>query len=244
MRTKAKEVLISQTCNNAYKGKKGSTDLSDLSLSRWLGDMAIQQGVNRVSCQVTVIVVVIDIDVSSTTRKKIRDTCVRVSLRVRSPFFQLFFKHPLSRRWYTAACAIFCLYLTFLRSRCAMDIELLAVLLNVGFSAVTTEFPWRTRWLMLVIRWRRADRLSGHFTSSHSGSVVFPQSRGRCCGAWEAAARGVRWPRSPFGASGCSRLHGYARASRSAERGRSGLPPEVISRGALTSWWVPVSRAR
>ena len=66
MRTKAKDVLISQTCNNAYKGKKGSTDLSDLSLNRWLDDMAIQQGVNRVSCQVTVIVVVTDIDVSST----------------------------------------------------------------------------------------------------------------------------------------------------------------------------------
>ena len=42
MRTKAKEVLISQTCNSAYKG----TDLSDLSLNRWLDDMAIQQGVN------------------------------------------------------------------------------------------------------------------------------------------------------------------------------------------------------
>ena len=66
MRKKAKEVLISQTCNKAYKGKKGSTDLSDLSLNRWLDDMAMQQGVNRVSCQVTVIVVVIDIDVSST----------------------------------------------------------------------------------------------------------------------------------------------------------------------------------
>ena len=66
MRTKAKEVLISQTCNKAYKGKKGSIDLSDLSLNRWLDDMAMQQGVNRVSCQVTVIVVVIDIDVSST----------------------------------------------------------------------------------------------------------------------------------------------------------------------------------
>ena len=62
MRTKAKEVLISQTCNSAYKG----TDLSDLSLNRWLDDMAIQQGVNRVSCQVTVTVVVTDIDVSST----------------------------------------------------------------------------------------------------------------------------------------------------------------------------------
>ena len=67
MRTKAKEVLISQTCNNAYKGKKGSTDLSDLSLNRWLDDVAIQQCVNRVSCQVTVIVVVTDIDVSFTS---------------------------------------------------------------------------------------------------------------------------------------------------------------------------------
>ena len=66
VRTNAKEVLISQTCNNAYKGKEGSTDLSDLSLNQWLDDMAIQQGVNKVSCQVTVIVVVIDIDVSST----------------------------------------------------------------------------------------------------------------------------------------------------------------------------------
>ena len=66
MRTKAKEVLISQTCNNAYKGKKGSTDLSDLSLNRWLYDTAIQQGANRVSCQVTVIVVVTDNHVSST----------------------------------------------------------------------------------------------------------------------------------------------------------------------------------
>ena len=66
MRTKAKEVLISQTCNNAYKGKKGSTDLSDLSLNRWLDDVAIQQGANKVSCQVTFVVVVTDIDVSST----------------------------------------------------------------------------------------------------------------------------------------------------------------------------------
>ena len=53
MRTKAKKVLISQTCNNAYKSKKGtdlsdlqqcvqrlkkrSTDLSDLSLNRMAG---------------------------------------------------------------------------------------------------------------------------------------------------------------------------------------------------------------
>ena len=63
---KAREVLISQTCNNAYKNKKGSTDLTDLSLNRWLDDMAIQHGVNRDSCQVTVIVVVTDIDVSPT----------------------------------------------------------------------------------------------------------------------------------------------------------------------------------
>ena len=39
--------------------QKGSTDLSDFSLNRWLDDAAIQQGENRVSCQVTV-------DVSST----------------------------------------------------------------------------------------------------------------------------------------------------------------------------------
>ena len=49
----------------AYKGKR-STDLSDLSLNPWLDDMAIQQDANRVSCQVTVVVVVTDIDVSST----------------------------------------------------------------------------------------------------------------------------------------------------------------------------------
>ena len=67
--------------NNAYKGKrgtdlsylqqcvqrqKGSTDLSDLSLNRWLGAAAIQQGANRVSCHVTVVVVITSIDVSST----------------------------------------------------------------------------------------------------------------------------------------------------------------------------------
>ena len=51
--------------NIAYKGKRG-TDLSDLSLNRWLDDAAIQQGANRVSCQVTVVVFVTDIDVSST----------------------------------------------------------------------------------------------------------------------------------------------------------------------------------
>ena len=51
------------------KTEKGSTDLSDLSLNRWLDDTAIQQGVNRVSCQVTVIVVVTDIDVSSTSSR-------------------------------------------------------------------------------------------------------------------------------------------------------------------------------
>ena len=67
--------------NNAYKGKrgtdlsdlqqceqrqKGSTDLSDLSLNRWLDDAAIQQGANGVSCQVTVVVVLTSIDISST----------------------------------------------------------------------------------------------------------------------------------------------------------------------------------
>ena len=46
MRTKAKEALISQT--------------------GWLDDVAIQQDANRVSCQVTVVVVVTDIYVSST----------------------------------------------------------------------------------------------------------------------------------------------------------------------------------
>ena len=69
MRTKAKEVLISQTCNNAYKDEKGSTDLSDLSLNRWIDDMAIQQGVNRVSCQVTVVVVVKGIGISPTSSR-------------------------------------------------------------------------------------------------------------------------------------------------------------------------------
>ena len=52
-------------CNNAYKGKRG-TDLSDFSLNRWLEDAAIQQGANRVSCHVTVVVVVTGIDISST----------------------------------------------------------------------------------------------------------------------------------------------------------------------------------
>ena len=62
--------------NNAFKGKsgtdlsvqrqKGSTDLSELSLNRWLDDAAIQQGANRVSCQVTVVVVVAGIDISPT----------------------------------------------------------------------------------------------------------------------------------------------------------------------------------
>ena len=73
-------------CNNAYKSKrgtdlsdlqqcvqrqKGSTDLSDLSLNRWLDE---QQDANRVSCQVTVVVVVTDIDVSSTTVTSSRKT--------------------------------------------------------------------------------------------------------------------------------------------------------------------------
>ena len=54
-------------CSNAYKGKKEALILSDLSLNRWLDDdAAIQQGANRVSCQVTVVVEVTDIDVSST----------------------------------------------------------------------------------------------------------------------------------------------------------------------------------
>ena len=66
VRTKAQEALISQTCNNAFKGKKGGTDQSDLSLNRWLDDAAIQQGANKVSCQVTVVVEVTGIDVSST----------------------------------------------------------------------------------------------------------------------------------------------------------------------------------
>ena len=51
--------------NNAYKGKRG-TDLADLSLNRWLDDAEIQQGANRVSCQVTVVVVVTGMDISST----------------------------------------------------------------------------------------------------------------------------------------------------------------------------------
>ena len=84
MHSKAKEVLISQTRNNAFKGKrgtnlsdpqqcvqrqKGSSDLSDLSLNRWLDDAAIQQGAIRVSCQVTVVVVVTGIDISSTSSR-------------------------------------------------------------------------------------------------------------------------------------------------------------------------------
>ena len=62
-----KEVMITQTCNNAHKGKKGSTDLSHFSMNRCLEDMAIEQGVKMVWCQVMVIVVVADIDVSSTS---------------------------------------------------------------------------------------------------------------------------------------------------------------------------------
>ena len=49
-----------------YKGKRG-TDLPDLSLNRSLDDAAVQQDANRVSCQVTVVVVVVtDIDDPST----------------------------------------------------------------------------------------------------------------------------------------------------------------------------------
>ena len=50
MRTKAEEALISQTC--PWTG--------------WLDDVAIQQDANRVSCQVTIVVVVTGVDVSST----------------------------------------------------------------------------------------------------------------------------------------------------------------------------------
>ena len=51
--------------------------------------------------------------------------------------------------------AIFCLCLTILRSRYAIDFDLLAVLLNVGINVFTTLLPWRTRWLMpSVLRWR------------------------------------------------------------------------------------------
>ena len=91
MRSKAKEVLISQTRNNAYKGKKGSTDLSDLSLNRWLDDAAIQQGANRVSCQVTVVVVVTGIDISSTdTLTRPRRSLAPFSVELRlSPFLSL-----------------------------------------------------------------------------------------------------------------------------------------------------------
>ena len=45
---------------------RGSTDLLDLPLNRWLDDAAIQQDANRVSCQVTLVVVVTDIDASPT----------------------------------------------------------------------------------------------------------------------------------------------------------------------------------
>ena len=40
-----------------------------------------------------------------------------------------------------------------------MDFELLAVLLIIGFNAVTTVLPWRSRWLILVIRWLGAVTL-------------------------------------------------------------------------------------
>ena len=43
---------------------------------------------------------------------------------------------------------------------------------------------------------------SGRFPSSPSGSVVFPQCCGRCCGACGTAAPGIGWPRTLFGASG------------------------------------------
>ena len=73
---------------------------------------------------------------------------------------------------------------------------------------------------MLSIRWRGPFRLRPlHFQSLWLSRVL--RSRGRCCGAC-GAARGIGWPRSPFGASGSSRLHGYARAPRSVGRWRSG----------------------
>ena len=98
----------------------------------------------------------------------------------------------------------------------SVDIELLVDPANVGFSAFTTVFPWRTK-SMLCIRWQ------GAVSSSHSGSVVLSQSCGRHCGRMrDRRPRDCGWPRSPFGASGCSRLHGCARAPRSTGRWRSG----------------------
>ena len=72
--------------NNAYKGKRGtdlsslqqsvqrqrgSTDRSDLSLNRWLDDAEIQQGANGVSCQITVVVLVTGVDISSAGSRNI-----------------------------------------------------------------------------------------------------------------------------------------------------------------------------
>ena len=55
-----------------------------------------------------------------------------------------------------------------------------------------------------------------------------------CLRRWRM--RRIGWLRSPFGASGCARLHGYARAPRSAGRWRSGSAASRLSTEG--PWWV------
>ena len=55
----------SRASNEALQQCVQNTDLSDLSLNRWLDDAAMLQDANRVSCQVTVVVVVTDTDTST-----------------------------------------------------------------------------------------------------------------------------------------------------------------------------------
>ena len=87
---------------------------------------------------------------------------------------------------------------------------------------------------------RRLQRchLVDALNSTYSGSVVFPQSRDRCCGAGGAVARGIGRP----GALSQLRV----------ARGYTDTPVHLASldvgalgpAGALTTWWVPVFLAR
>ena len=97
------------------------------------------------------------------------------------------------RRWCAVQHAIFRLSLISLRTKCTVDVELLAAFLDVDLHAVTTTLLWRRKWWMHIIHGQGVDRLRlqpvGSPWLSHVASVMLPQSRGSSCGARAAA-----WP--------------------------------------------------
>ena len=102
-----------------------------------------------------------------------------------------------------------------------MDIELLAVLLNVGFNGVSTRFRWRTRWCDA-----QADSLPVTLAQPCSLKAVA-----------EAVAHPGPLPKGLDGPGAFSELR--------VARGYTDTPVHLAPLDvALTRWWVPVSLAR